>query len=95
MTTAIKFYYNGFKINGGKLYKVTYSMGQLINYPAGTITIYARHDNRTHMPKEMRELFNVENNSDIQTDYFECDKIRVLPTHPLYEQVKNAYLDAK
>ena len=40
--------------------------------------------------REFREAFKVENDSDGMTDYFESDRIRVLPTHPLYEQVKKA-----
>lgn len=95
MTTAIKFYYNGFKVNGGALYKVTYCAGEYVSLPAGTITIYAKTNNYTHMPKEVRELFTVENNTDTQSDYFETDKIRVLPTHPLYAEVKAAADEAK
>lgn len=36
----------------------------------------------------LRKHFAIENNSDMSTDYFEADSIRVLPSHPLYEQVK-------
>lgn len=96
MTTAqIKFFYNGFKVNGGALYKVYYNDGPLMHYPQGTITIYARDDNRTYMPKEMRQLFEVENNTDSQSDYFENDRIRVLPTHKLYAEIKAACEAAK
>jgi hypothetical protein len=41
-------------------------------------------------PAEFRSVFAIENNSDSQTDYFEKDCIRILPGHPLYEQVKRA-----
>ncbi len=41
-------------------------------------------------PKEIREAFTVENNSDSMTDYFENDSIRLLPGHPLYASAKSA-----
>jgi hypothetical protein len=41
-------------------------------------------------PKEVIDAFEVENNSDILTDYFERDCIRLLPGHPLYEAAKAA-----
>lgn len=36
----------------------------------------------------LREFFTIENNSDMTTDYFEKDSIRVLPSNPHYEAVK-------
>jgi len=41
-------------------------------------------------PAEVSEALEVENNSDIQTDYFERDCLRLLPGHPLYEAAKAA-----
>lgn len=41
-------------------------------------------------PKEVIEALEVENNSDMLTDYFEKDCIRLLPGHPLYEAAKVA-----
>jgi hypothetical protein len=41
-------------------------------------------------PREIAGAFDVENNSDSQTDYFEKDQIRLFPGHPLYEQAKAA-----
>lgn len=38
-------------------------------------------------PVEFRSAFAIENNSDGQSDYFEKDCIRILPGHPLYEQI--------
>lgn len=40
---------------------------------------------RHAFPAEIREAFEVENNSDMREDYFEADVIRLLPGHPLYE----------
>jgi hypothetical protein len=85
---AIKFHYNGIKGNDGKLHQVSYSGGTLINYPDGTITIYSQH--YRPFSAEVGATFIVENNSDGQSDYFETDRIRVEPSHPLYAQVLTA-----
>ena len=41
-------------------------------------------------PKSVVDALEVDNNSDIQTDYFERDCIRLLPGHPLYDMAKAA-----
>lgn len=89
---TIKFYYNGIKDEkGAKLQKAHYSKGDLLNYPKDTITIY--EEVRCYVPfsKKVKELFEVENNSDVMTDYFETSCIRVVPTHPLYNEVNEAW----
>lgn len=87
-TSTLKFFWNGIKVNGGNLQGCHYSDGELKNYPAGTLSIYKKgYDS---FSKEIREFFVVNNNSDSQTDYFETDTIRVIPTHKLYNEVKAA-----
>ena len=81
----VQFMYNGIKVDG-KLYKASYSDAKLCRYPEGTITIYG---------KRYRALppipgLNVTNNSEIMTDYFENDSIRVEPDNPWYPQVQEA-----
>lgn len=78
----IKIYYNGLKIDGGKLIKCGYS----INTP-DTVCIYAR--NYDDLP---RDLFDVKNDSDIYTDYFENDRALVESDHPLYKYIHYAAL---
>lgn len=39
-------------------------------------------------PIEIKSALAVENNSDIMTDYFESDCIRLLPGHSLYQMAK-------
>lgn len=78
-------FYRRLKDNGGKLQLVSYSDSPLLNHPEGTITIYAREYKR--LSDGIWAAFTVENNSDIMTDYFEEDRIRVEPTHPLYRDV--------
>ncbi len=80
----LKFFWNGIKGADGKLQRAFYSVGQLVNAPEGTITIYAK-DGRFNA--EVRQHFEVLNDSDSMTDYFEDDRIRVSPDHPLYAQV--------
>ena len=85
---TIKFFYNGLKGSDGKLQKCSYSDSELINSPAGTITIYGR--SYVGFSAEVADAFAIENDSNIQTDYFEHDRIRVVPSHPLYAAVKAA-----
>lgn len=85
----LKFYWNGIKQDGGKLQRCSYGNGQLINHPAGTLTIYAKEYGP--LSKEINEQFRVQNDSDGMTDYFEKDRIRVAISHPLYSQVLAAF----
>lgn len=89
----LKFYYNGIKEDGGKLQPCSYNLGNYVNLPEETITIYNRE--YTRFSQGIRDAFKVENDSDIMTDYFEKDRIRVAPTHPLYQQVKEAMQKAE
>ena len=84
----LKFFYNGIKANGGKLQKASYSDGKLMNYPAGTITIYKKE--YAGFSIEIAEAFEIDNQTDSQTDYFDKDKIRVVPFNAYYAQVKAA-----
>jgi hypothetical protein len=86
------FYWNGLKdAKGDKLQKAHYSAGACSGAPEGTITIYARDYAR--FSKVVRACFVVENDSDPMTDYFDSDRIRVTPAHPLYPRVQAAQAD--
>ncbi len=79
----IKFLWNGIKVDG-KLHRVFYSGAELIgNYPKGTLTIYAR--DYKSLPKIPG--VNVQNDSDMMTDYFETDRARILPDNPHYAAI--------
>ena len=84
------FFYNGIKdAKGAKLQKCHYSIGCIgSNFPAGTISIYASE--YKHFSELVWNCFAVKNDTDTQTDYFDQDKIRVIPSHPLYSAVKAA-----
>jgi len=84
----LQFYWNGIKENGGQLQKAFYLDGKYVNHPDGTITIHARDYRR--FSSGVRAEFVVENGTDIMTDYFEEDRIRVEPTHRLYADVRSA-----
>lgn len=91
--TNLKFFWNGIKGLDGKLQKASYSDGQLLNHPSGTLTIYAGTRGNagcSRFKADVRQAFAVENDSDSMTDYFESDRIRVTPDHPLYAAVKAA-----
>lgn len=78
----IKIYYNGLKINGGKLRKCFY----IIN--GDSITICA-NDYGSEIPTD---LFDVTNETDLYTDYFDTDRATVDPSHPLYKYLRFAAL---
>ena len=77
MISSIKFFYNGLRLNGSRsLVRVGYSL----DLDAQTVTIYAR--NGETLP---HELFTVENDTDLYTDYFDNDRATLTPAHPLYK----------
>ena len=43
---------------------------------------------RNAFPAGFRDALKIENASDMMTDYFEADTIRLLPGHPLYPQAR-------
>jgi hypothetical protein len=91
--TDLRFVWNGIKVGTqGKLQRAQYSDGILCNRPVGTITIYAR--DYGGFSAEVAAAFTIQNDTDSQTDYFEKDRIRVTPDHPLYAAVKTA-MDAR
>lgn len=51
--------------------------------------IKLRPKRRYHFPREFHAALTIENNSDMRTDYFEPDSIRLMPGHPLYERAKS------
>ena len=77
--------WNGIKVDG-KLHKCWYSISNLIGFPEGTITIYGKH----YQDLPAIEGLTIENDSDSMTDYFENDRVRITPNHPLYNEVKSA-----
>ena len=87
--TTFKFFWNGIKVDGGKLQKASFSMpgsyAAWSGLPDGTVTIYAKH--YSGFSAEVWEAFDVRNDSDGMIDYFETDRIRVKPNHPFYAQV--------
>lgn len=88
-THSIRFFYNGIKVNGGKLIRCHYSLD---NRHDGRecVTIYSR-GHRGDLP---RDMFKVVNNSDSYQDYFEDDHTDVFPDHPLYKFVRAAAVSA-
>lgn len=75
--TPIKFYYNGIKLDGGKLQKVNY-------YIQESEAVLIAADIGTILP---RDIFEVSNDSDAYSDYYDTDGTVVAPSHPLYKFV--------
>ena len=78
---GIKFYWNGIKVDGGRLIPCYYSLDE------NSISISAK--DYKNLP---RQYFAVENNSDIYTDYFDSDRTTLTPEHPLYRFARYAAL---
>lgn len=75
--TGIRFYWNGIKVNGGRLIPCYF-------WPdADSVIICAK--NYESLPKE---YFTVENDSDIMTDYIDSDSTTLTPEHPLYKYAR-------
>lgn len=91
MTTSIKFFYNGIKINGeNKLIRCFYSLDNSTRESGPCVTIYAKGYG-AELPGD---LFAVENDTDIMTDYFDTDSATLTPAHPLYAYARAAALKA-
>jgi hypothetical protein len=81
----IKFMWNGIKIDG-KLYRAWYSIGNLVHYPSDTVTIYGKdYDGFPEI-----EGLTIHNDSDMRTDYFEKDRIRVMNGNRYYQAIIEA-----
>lgn len=52
----------------------------------GNATIYLKTYKR--LPAEAHKIFEIENNTDIQSDYFEEDRIRISPQNEFFEMVE-------
>jgi hypothetical protein len=85
---GIKFLWNGIRVDG-KLMPAHYGDHEMINdkLPRGTITIYARSC-LSRLPR--LDDCEFENNTDIQSDYFESDRLRIPPTSRYYAEAKTA-----
>ena len=85
---TVKFFWNGVKING-EFHKCYYSKGPYTaasGLPEDTITMYAANYGRIpHVPG-----LSVENDTDIMTDYFEKDRVRIMPGSPFYGDAEKA-----
>ena len=89
MTTSIKFFYNGIKINGeNKLIRCFYSLDNSTRESGPCVTIYAKG----YGGQLPGDLFAVENDTDLMTDYFDTDSATLTPAHPLYPYARAAAL---
>lgn len=82
-TESIRFFYNGIKVNGGKLIRCFY----FTDSKSDAVTISAR--DYADLP---RDMFKVKNETDLYTDYFDSDSATITPAHPLYKYARAAAL---
>jgi len=93
----VRFFFNGFKVNGGTLHKAhlsliegwTHSNGRIV---PTHIALYCNSSNSMRFAPEVGALFAVENNTDSASDYFDDDKIRISIGHHLFGAALAAYL---
>ena len=91
MTNSIKFFWNGIRVNGEKsLIKVSYSLDNHRDH-AECVTIYA-DGYGSRLP---RDVFEVHNDTDLYTDYFDNDSAVLTPAHPLYKYARYAAVKAE
>lgn len=86
----IKFVWNGIKIDE-TLYKGSYGNGpytETSKLPEGTITIYMKGSNTPRI-----DGLNIQNDSDIMTDYFENDTIHIYPGEVYFGEASKALND--
>lgn len=86
---GLRFFWNGIKANGGELQRAYYSLGNLYDYPADTLSVNAR-DYGSFSP-EVSACFHISNATDIYMDFHDHDHVRVCSNHPLYALVMEAY----
>lgn len=85
----VKIYWNGIKIDGGKLIRCFYSLDNNAEH-ATSVSISAR--DYSDLP---RDILPVTNDTDIYTDYFDNDRAYITPGHPLYIYFRYAATKAK
>jgi hypothetical protein len=89
MATTIKFMWNGIKADG-KLYRAWYSIGPYTpesGIPTGTMRIIAKRCG--HLPEI--EGLTIANDTDLQIDHFESDRITIAIGERYYTEALAAY----
>lgn len=83
---GIKFFWNGIKVDGGKLIPCHYSIH---NRDDGQKSVFIASRGDGRLPAR---YFVVENHTDSQTDYYDTDHTVIEPDHPLYRYAMYAAL---
>lgn len=86
----IRIYWNGIKVDGGKLIRCFYSLDNDCTVKGECVSISAR--DYADLP---RDLLPVTNDTDIYTDYFDSDRATLTPDHPLYKYFRYAAMKAR
>jgi len=87
---GLRFLWNGIKDSDGRLQRCWYNCRNWIpGIDPETVGITAK--DYKNFSGEIRAAFTVQNDSDLMTDYFDSDRIKVSPDHPLYADVRAAY----
>lgn len=92
--TALRFFFNGLKVGAGKLQRGSWSLIERWTTGAGReiqtqLVLYAK--NYARFSDEVRAELEVTNNSDSMTDYFENDRLSILPGSSHFAAAAAAY----
>jgi len=85
----LQFQAHGIKTSKG-VEKCTYMLSSLIS-GGKCITIYSSKTSCSRFSPEVHQAFDIKNDTDMMTDYFESDLFRVFPSHPLFAEVVEGY----
>lgn len=85
---TLKFYYNGIKTANGVLNK-----GSWRNHEPGEVRFYA--DSYNALPPQIVQAFNIRNETDSQSDYFDKDKFTVNEGEPYFIECLEAYIKSQ
>lgn len=90
MTNSVKFFWNGLKLNGDKkLVKCSY---YITNKDGQECVMISADGYGSRLPGD---LFEVHNETDYYTDYFDTDSATLFPDHPLYKYARYAAAKAE
>lgn len=86
----IRIYWNGIRIDGGKMIRCYYSLDNDCTVKGDCVSISAR--DYADLP---RDLLPVHNDTDLYTDYYDNDRATLTPDHPLYKYFRYAAMKAR
>jgi len=96
MMNQVKAYKNGFRVNGGRLQRYFLTQGEILDSKKSLVKVYFIYARDYEgFSKEIRELFDVSNGTDVTTDYCEKDRIVLDSTQPHFKSFEQVLQTGK